>query len=129
MVLHNTKRMLPVVGALTVFLVLFAGAVRGESAGDVDQTIRYLIDFVSGSGMTFIRNTREYTSSEAAAHMTEKYRHFREDIETPDDFIKICATKSLLSGKPYLVVSARGAELKTGDWLRMELAAYRARSQ
>lgn len=115
--------------ALAVFLLLVSGPGRSESTDRVDQTIQYLIGYVSGSGLTFIRNAREYTPGEAAEHMNKKYQHFRDDIGTPEDFIELCATKSLLSGKPYLVVAGQAKELRTGDWLRTELAAYQAHNQ
>lgn len=115
--------------ALATFLLLVSGPGRGEPTDKIDQTIQYLIGYVSGSSLTFIRNAREYTPGEAAEHMNKKYQYFRDDIETPEDFIELCATKSLLSGKPYLVVDAQGIELRTSDWLRTELAAYQARSQ
>ena len=115
--------------ALAVFLILAAGTGRSEPTGSVDQTIQHLIGYVSGSGLTFIRNAREYTPDEAAEHMNKKYQHFSDDIDTPEDFIELCATKSLLSGKPYLVVAEQGRELRTGDWLRAELEAYQVHSQ
>ena len=114
--------------ALAVLLLLVSGPGRAEPTGQVDQTIQHLIGYVSGSGLRFIRNSSEYTPAEAAEHMNRKYQHFRDAIETPEDFIELCATKSLLSGKPYLVVSGQGKELRTSDWLRTELAAYQVHS-
>ena len=122
-------RALRAVIAVAAVMLLIAGPARGKSTDEVDQTIRYLIGYVSGSGLTFIRNAQEYTAVEAAEHMNRKYQHFKDDIQTPDDFIELCATKSLLSGKSYLVVIRGGIELRTGDWLRAELAAYQARIQ
>jgi hypothetical protein len=61
--------------------------------------------------------------------MKKKYRYFREDIATAEDFIELCATKSLLSGEPYLVIDRQGNESRTSDWLRAELAAWQARSR
>ena len=115
--------------ALAVSLLLVSGPGRSAPTDSVDQTIQYLIGHVSGSGLTFIRNTSEYTPGQAAEHMNMKYQHFRDDIETPGDFIKLCATKSLLSGQPYLVVDGQGKALRTSDWLRAELAVYETRSQ
>jgi len=115
--------------ALAVFLLLVAGPGRAAPTDRVDQTIQYLISYVSGSGLTFIRNGSEYTSSEAAEHMNRKYQHFKDDIETPERFIELSATKSLLTGKPYLVVDGQGEKLKVSDWLRTELARHRARSE
>ncbi len=125
----NRYRAFVAVITMAVVFLLAAGPIRAESADKAEETIHYLISYVSGSGLTFIRNDREYTAGEAATHMNRKYQHFRDDIETPDEFIERCATKSLLSGDPYLVVDGRGIELRTSDWLRTELAAYQARSQ
>jgi len=115
--------------ALAVFLLLVSGPGRAEPTDRVEQTIQYLVNYVSGSGLTFIRNGSEYTSSEAAEHMNRKYQHFKDDIETPEKFIELSATKSLLTGKPYLVVDGQGERLRVSDWLRAELATYRARSE
>lgn len=115
--------------AFTVFLLLASGPGRGAPSDKVDQKIRYLIGYVSTSGLTFIRNATEYSSGEAAEHMNKKYQHFKDDIETPDDFIVLCATKSLLTGKPYLVVGKRGKQFRTSDWLQAELVAYQVRSR
>ncbi len=115
--------------ALAVFLLLVSGPGRAEPTDRVDQTIQYLISTVSGSGLTFIRNGSEYTSSEAAEHMNRKYQHFKDDIETPEKFIELSATKSLLTGKPYKVINGQGEKLKVSDWLGAELATYRTRNQ
>ena len=111
--------------ALTLFLV--AAPAASTPATQTEQTIRHLIDHVSGSGLTFVRNGREYTPQEAAEHMLKKYHHFHDDIDSAEDFIALCASKSLLSGKAYEVIDSQGKTLLTGDWLRAELAAYRVR--
>ena len=41
-------------------------------------------------------------------------------------FIRLAATKSLLSGKPYTVVVREGEEIPTADWLHAALRACRA---
>ena len=115
-------------GWLLLSLALLQGATPAASAptAQTEQAIRHLIDHVSGSDMTFIRNGSEYTPLEAAEHMQKKYRHFRDDIDTAEDFIALCASKSLLSGKAYEVLDAQGKLRYTGNWLRAELATYRA---
>ena len=112
--------------ALAICLLLGPALAWSEPTDWADEAIQYLIGHVAGSDMTFVRNDSEYTPDEAANHMLKKYRHFREDIATPDDFIELCATKSLMSGKPYLVIDPKGNERKTSDWLRAELDAYQA---
>jgi hypothetical protein len=115
--------------ALAICLVLGPALAWSEPTARTDETIRYLVDHVAGSDMTFVRNDSEYTPAEAASHMLKKYRHFREDIATPEDFIELCASRSLMSGEPYRVIDSQGNERKTADWLRAELAEYREHGQ
>jgi hypothetical protein len=116
-------------GIALVMLLLAASPASSQPSAQDEQAIQHLIAFVSGSDLRFVRNTTEYPPTEAAAHMENKYRHFRDDIETADDFIELCATKSLLSGKLYLVIDRQGQERLSSDWLRAELAAWQSRSQ
>jgi FPC/CPF motif-containing protein YcgG len=60
--------------------------------------------------------------------MRRKYEHYQDDIGSAEDFIRLCATRSLMSGKPYTLVDEDGRELATGDWLSRELLEYRSKS-
>jgi FPC/CPF motif-containing protein YcgG len=60
--------------------------------------------------------------------MHKKYEHFRDDIGSVEDFIRLCATRSLVSGKPYTLVDKDGRELATGDWLTRALFEYRSQT-
>jgi len=60
---------------------------------------------------TFIRNGQAHTPQEAVAHVRAKYEHFKGQIKTPEDFIRLAATKSLLTGQPYLVRTRDGKEM------------------
>ena len=115
--------------ALALFMSLFMSPGAAEPTEKVDTTIQYLMKTVAGSGLTFIRNGNRAKPEKAAEHMNRKYEHFRDDIETPEDFIELCATKSLLTGKPYMVVDGQGRERRTSDWLRAELAVYQERNR
>ena len=122
------RRHLPFAWIMLVLALLLATGPAGSTPSEAtEQTIQHLIGYVSGSGLTFVRNASEYTPQEAAEHMLKKYRHFHDDIETAEDFIELCATKSLLSGKLYLVIDRQGNQHPTGDWLRTELAAWQMR--
>ncbi len=83
---------------------------------NAEKVIAYLIDQVAKSHLTFIRNGTEYSSQEAADHIRNKYEYFKSRIETPEDFIHVCASKSLESGKPYLVSTAQG-KIAVEKWL------------
>lgn len=99
-------------------------APRGE---DVATVVEYLLTRIGESGLIFIRNGSEHTAAEAAAHIRDKYEHFKSSIKTPEDFIDKAATKSMLTGKPYLVKMPDGTTRPAADWLREVLAEYRAK--
>ncbi len=85
---------------------------------NAEKVIAYLIDQVAKSHLTFTRNGIEYSSQEAAEHISNKYKYFksRSRIESPEDFIRLCASNSLESGQPYLVSTAQG-NVPVEKWL------------
>jgi hypothetical protein len=97
------------------------------SAGELlEQTIHYLLNHVATSNATFIRNGSSHTPAEAAAHIKAKYEHFKDQIKTPEDFIRLAASKSLMTGKAYLVRTPDGTEMLLETWLSQALEAHRA---
>ena len=113
---------------LLILIASFALASPVKSAESLDETISYLIDCVANSKATFIRNGSSYTPAEAAEHIKAKYAHFKKDIRTPEDFIRLSASKSLLSGKPYLVRLPDGKEMHLDAWLTDALKQHRSHS-
>lgn len=111
-----------------LLMLLTAAASAAHQPLPLQQTIDYLLDYVSQSGLTFMRNGKTYTAPEAAGHMRRKYEHFQDDIGSAEDFIRLCATRSLVSGKPYTLVGKDGRELATADWLSRKLLEYRSKS-
>jgi hypothetical protein len=110
--------------ALASHAVLHGARAAGQPSSDVEPTVRYLIDYVAGSDLTFVRNEKRYSGAEAAQHMQRKYEHFTDDIHSVDDFIELAASRSLLSGKAYQVISASGDTVPTGEWLRRVLRTH-----
>lgn len=90
-----------------------------------DREIRHLLDFVSASGCTFIRNGDPHDSKSAAEHLSMKYGRARSRLATPEQFIDHVATGSYFSGKPYRVKCSGRDEMATADWLKRELIASR----
>jgi len=114
---------------LLTVLLLTSLAVSGDGPGqppeNLESTIQFLLKHVADSGLTFIRNSERHASFDAAEHMNSKYEYFRGKIKTPEDFIQRCASKSLMSGKPYLVVLKNDEEVRTDAWLLRALMVYR----
>ena len=92
---------------------------------DLRPTIEYLMQFIETSDVVFIRNNGEHTPKEAVAHIQKKYDHFRKQIKTPEDFIRLAATKSLVSGKPYKIRTKDGKMTLVHKWLEDALEKYR----
>ena len=114
-------------GLLLVTVVLLLASARAAAAqnAELDTTIQHLIEFVKQSDVQFERNFSSHDSLEAAQHIEKKYEHFKDEIDTPEKFIELCATRSLVTGKQYQVILVDGEALPAGEWLNLELARYR----
>jgi len=109
-----------------VALILLAfSTARLSAAESLDESINYLLNYVAKSDATFIRNGQSHTSQEAVDHIKAKYEHFKNEIKTPEDFIRLSASKSLLTGQPYLVRSKDGKEMHLDAWLTDALKKHR----
>ena len=111
---------------LFILVISVALATRLPAAESLDQTIGYLLDYVANSKATFIRNGESHTPDEAVEHIKAKYEHFKDQIKTPQDFIRLAASKSLITGKPSLVRTPDGKEMRLDEWLTQSLKAHRA---
>ena len=109
-----------------IFLAVSTGQVF--PAESLDDSIKYLLDYVAKSDATFIRNGQTHTPAEAVSHIKAKYEHFKKDIKTPEDFIRLSASKSLMTGQPYLVRTADGKEMKLDEWLTSALKEHRSQA-
>lgn len=97
-----------------------------DAAESLEQTIDFLLHRIETADATFIRNGQEHTPKEAVAHVREKYEHFKKQIKTPQDFIRLAATKSLISGKPYLIRTSDGKETQLNIWLTNALREHQS---
>jgi Family of unknown function (DUF5329) len=109
--------------ASAILIITFAG--QTFAAESLEQTVNYLIDHVAKSNGTFIRNGASHTPAEAVEHIKAKYEHFKNQIKTPEDFIRLSASKSLLTGNPYLMRTPDGKEMRLDVWLTEALKQYR----
>jgi hypothetical protein len=96
------------------------------TAAPLQQEIEYLLNAIRTSDCVFIRNGSRHDPAEAEKHIRKKYNYLKKRIHSTEDFIQGAATKSSLSGKPYLMI-CNNVEIQTADWLRDELEKYRAR--
>jgi hypothetical protein len=113
----------------TLLIVIAPRIVAAQQTEDIEATVQYLITYVKEADVAFQRNTTRYTGSEAAEHINRKYQHFKVDIDTPEKFIELCASGSLMTGKPYLVITKQGEQRLASEWLNTELESYRHRNE
>jgi hypothetical protein len=121
--MKTTKVIFCSLGILLFSCFVANGAEPGRQRENAEKVFAYLIDQVAKSHLIFTRNGTEYSSQEAAVHMRDKYEYFKTRINSPEDFIRLCGSKSLVSGKPYLVSTAQG-KISVEKWLGELLMEY-----
>ena len=99
-----------------LFLLLIGITAPAYADDQLDQQIQQLLDQVSASNCSFVRNGKMHTSSEGVEHINRKYAHYEKDIDSIDSFIELTATKSLFTGKEYQV-ECGGQVMSSADWM------------
>ncbi len=113
---------------LLAFLLCLATATASFAATPVDE-IEGLLAYVKGLDQAaFIRNGTEYTPAQAESHLRMKWKNGGGQIKTAEDFITLCASKSSLSGKPYLIRFADGHTTEAGTIFKEQLALLHSKT-
>ncbi|MGD0169422.1 MAG: DUF5329 family protein [Smithella sp.] len=111
--------------AAFVILALFPGFLRAQ-----DNIEKKKIEFLLSSlenlkGAIFIRNGSEYDDGKAAAaHLRMKLQYAGSRVQTADDFIRLCASRSYITGKPYMIRLSNGKTIKSEEYFREKLKEY-----
>jgi len=115
-------------GSVLMLGLLLVPVARAEPPTNVQIEINFLLGYIEGSGCAFYRNGTWHDSKTAQAHLRSKYKYLAAGnlINTTEDFIERAATESSFSGQPYAVRCNGGAAVPSGQWLRAELARFRA---
>lgn len=106
--------------------VLLLAAVH-VCAGDPSETarIQYLLASVEAlEGATFIRNGSEHDARAAAAHLRLKLKAAGNKVQTAEDFIKFCASRSSMTGESYLIRLADGTTVQSEAFFRNKLRTF-----
>ena len=107
-----------------VLMVLLSLVVARAFAQDVSETakIQYLIASVETlEGAKFIRNGSEFDARSASDHLRLKFKVAGKKVKTAEDFITFCASKSSITGEPYLMRFADGTTVKSEVFFRNKL--------
>lgn len=122
----NEEDMRNILISTFVILALFFGTVSAQ-----DNTEKNKIEFLISSvetlkGSIFIRNGSEYNGQEAAKHLRLKLQRAGSHVQSADDFIRLCASESYLSGKPYMIRLPHGETVKAEEYFRKRLKEYKS---
>lgn len=113
---------------ITTVLILLLSLSAPELAASNDSTaeINALLKTIEQTECQFYRNNRRYPGIEAAEHVRNKYHDFKAEIDTTEEFIELCASKSSLTGKPYTITCDGQKSINSQEWLQEKLQRYRA---
>jgi len=109
-----------------VFLFSFLLLLSSEAAeSDYKTEITHLLGYVKTTQCLYIRNGDTHNGQEAAKHIKSKYEYFESDIDSAEDFIRLSATKSTMSGNKYHIKCPGSSKVESSQWLLEELNKYR----
>ena len=111
-------------------LMLAATAHSAEPDATAKKEISHLIDHLGSSGCQFNRNGTWYAAPRAVSHIKRKYQYLLDKglVTDTDAFIRLAATQSSSSGKPYLVKCGNQSEMPSAQWFRTALAEFRTQA-
>lgn len=114
------------VGAVVLAAGLGAGALAAPPALAVAE-MDSLLATLGSSGCRFQRNGTWYDADQAVAHLRKKrtWLENHDKIRRTEDFIRLGATESSMSGKSYAVKCPDRAEVPSKVWLEAQLARLR----
>ncbi|GJM08807.1 MAG: hypothetical protein DHS20C11_10830 [Lysobacteraceae bacterium] len=103
-------------------MLLTSTASMASSA--TEQEIAHLLHYVANTSCLYDRNGKHHEGAKARSHIERKYRYFADQIESTEDFIRLAASKSTVSGKPYRVICDDNT-FDSEDWFTAELIRFR----
>jgi len=108
--------------ALTGFLLLICiSSAAMASMPDEKHKIGYLLDKLTTSHVSFVRNGEEHNATWARAHLEKKLKDAKKPDMTADAFITDIASTSSKTGKPYLIKFKDGHTEESGKWFKEQL--------
>jgi hypothetical protein len=116
---------------LVLAVVVWTCSALAQSSSSLEaRKIEHLIAAVAQlSDAKFVRNGAAYDAGKAADHLRLKLREAGERVATAEDFIRLCASRSSVSGKPYEIEFADGRRITSEAFLRAKLEELRSSYQ
>lgn len=103
---------------------LMPTAIFAEASYKIE--IDHLLHYVKNTPCLYERNGEQHSGGDAHKHISKKYKYYEDDILSAEDFIRLSATQSTVSGKKYYIVCPDKKRMESGKWLLQELQRYRS---
>lgn len=112
------------IAVLLIILCSLVGIAHAQEPSEISK-INFLISSVEAlEGAKFIRNGSEYDTQSASKHLHLKLKAAGDKIKTADDFIQFCASRSSMTGDPYLIIFADGTTQRSELFFREKLNTF-----
>ena len=116
---------------LLLLIVLLSPVSYAADSNDIMvKEIEHLFDHIKDSECRFKRNGKWYNADEAMEHIHNKYNYLvkRGLIHSTEQFIERAASKSSMSGKPYMISCAETEPVTSSTWFQKELTNFREKN-
>ena len=90
-----------------------------------DARIAALISAVENmQGGQFIRDGQAHDAKAAADHLRLKLKNAGNRVQTAEQFIEYCASKSSTTGQKYRIRTTKGAEMDAAEFFKQKLKEF-----
>ena len=110
-----------------IAVIFFSSSFSAGEQNNAEKEILHLFEYLKQSNCEFNRNGSWYSANDAVKHLKTKYRYLVKKglIKTAEQFIERAASRSSMSGKPYLVKCGDSKPVQTSEWFNDELKRIR----
>jgi hypothetical protein len=105
-------------------LFLAIGTVYAQSPAEAAKIQHIITSVETLEGAQFLRNGSAYDARAAADHLRLKLKTAGSRVKTADDFIRLCGSKSSLSGEKYRIRFADGTIVDSEVFFRQKLKSF-----
>jgi hypothetical protein len=112
-----------------LFVLLWSGMAAAQAPSvATTREIAQLFSALDQSNCQFYRNGSWYDASKASAHLRRKYDYLlkRGLVKSAESFIELAASRSSMSGDPYLVKCGNAVPVESKAWFIEKLREVRA---
>jgi hypothetical protein len=104
-----------------MLLAMVVGAAGAQDPKEAERIGQLIASVEALQGAICIRNGVEYDVKAAADHLRLKLKAAGDRVRTAEDFIRLCGSRSSLTGRAYRIRFADGTVVETETFFRNAL--------